>query len=209
MYDEKKKIEELKNKLPMLEKIVENLVLKRVDVKHDFHVVENRYPHILMQFYLELDRMYKGSPIYDEDYKKVVNEIEMKINDTIKYAGLGLTEVGQHYTYTEMEYIDEVVKDCEDDLINILTMEYKIPYHLFEEYNITIQLNYTPDYPSDTTILAYSHSLGKSGWGTDSQFMDRGVDCDKLIEIVDIIFDKNGVKDSGFQYSNCMCEKCM
>jgi hypothetical protein len=88
-------------------------------------------------------------------------------------------------------------------------MEYKIPYHLFEEYNITIQLNYTPDYPSDTTILAYSYSLGKSGWGTDSQFMDRGVDCDKLIEIVDIIFDKNGVKDSGFQYSNCMCEKCM
>ena len=209
MYDEKKKIEELKSKLPMLEKIVENLVLKGVDVKHDFHVVENRYPHILMQFYLELDRMYKGSPIYDEDYKKVVNEIEMKINDTIKYAGLGLTEVGQHYTYTEMEYIDEVVKDCKDDLINILTMEYKIPYHLFEEYNITIQLNYNPDYPSDTKILAYSYSLGKSGWGTDSEFMDRGIDCDKLAEIVDIIFDKNGVKDSGFEYSNCMCEKCM
>ena len=209
MYDEKKKIEELKSKLPMLEKIVENLVFKGVDVKHDFHVVEDRFPHILMQFYLELDRMYKGSPIYDEDYKKVVNEIEMKVNDTIKYAGLGLTEVGQHYTYTEMEYIDEVVKDCKDDLINILTMEYKIPYHLFEEYNITIQLNYTPDYPSDTTILAYSYSLGKSGLGTDSQFMDRGIDCDKLIEIVDIIFDKNGVKDSGFQYSNCMCEKCM
>ena len=209
MYDEKKKIEELKSKLPMLEKIVESLIFKGVDVKHDFHVVEDRFPHILMQFYLELDRMYKGSPIYDEDYKKVVNEIEMKINDTIKYAGLGVTEVAQHYTYTEMEYIDEVVKDCRDDLINILTMEYKIPYHLFEEYNITIQLNYTPDYPSDTTILAYSHSLGKSGWGTDSQFMDRGVDCDKLIEIVDIIFDKNGVKDSGFQYSNCMCEKCM
>ena len=209
MYDEKKKIEELKSKLPMLEKIVESLIFKGVDVKHDFHVVENRFPHISMQFYLELDKMYKGSPIYDEDYKKAVNEIEMKVNDIIKYAGLGLTEVAQHYTYTEMEYIDEVVKDCKDDLINILTMEYKIPYHLFEEYNITIQLNYTPDYPSDTTILAYSYSLGKSGWGTDSQFMDRGIDCDKLIEIVDIIFDKNGVKDSGFQYSNSMCEKWM
>jgi len=209
MYDEKKKIEELKSKLPMLEKIVENLIFNRVDVKHDFHVVENRYPHILMQFYLELDKMYKGSPIYDEDYKKVTNEIEMKVYDVIKYAGLAVTEIGQYYTYTEMEYIDEVVKDCKDDLTNILTMEYKIPYHLLEEYNITIQLNYTPDYPSDTTILAYSFSLGKSGLGTDSQFMDRGVDCDKLIEIVDIIFDKNGVKDSGFQYSNCMCEKCM
>jgi hypothetical protein len=209
MYDEKKKIEELKSKLPMLEKIVENLVLKGVDVKHDFHVVEDRFPHILMQFYLELDRMYKGSPIYDEDYKKVVNEIEMKINDTIKYAGLGLTEVGQHYTYTEMEYIDEVVKDCKDDLINILTMEYKIPYDLIGYYNILVQLNYNPDYPSDTKIFAYCESLGRSGMGTDSQFMDRGVDCDKLIEIVDIIFDKNGVKDSGFQYSNCMCEKCM
>ena len=209
MYDEKKKIEELKSKLPMLEKIVENLIFNRVDVKHDFHVVENRYPHILMQFYLELDKMYKGSPIYDEDYKKVTNEIEIKVYDVIKYAGLAVTEIGQYYTYTEMEYIDEVVKDCKDDLTNILTMEYKIPHHLLEEYNITIQLNYTPDYPSDTTILAYSFSLGKSGLGTDSQFMDRGVDCDKLIEIVDIIFDKNGVKDSGFQYSNCMCEKCM
>ena len=70
MYDEKKKIEELKSKLPMLEKIVESLILNRVDVKHDFHVVENRYPHILMQFYLELDKMYKGSPIYDEDIKR-------------------------------------------------------------------------------------------------------------------------------------------
>lgn len=209
MYDEKKKIEELKSKLPMLEKIVENLVFKGVDVKHDFHVVEDRFPHILMQFYLELDRMYKGSPIYDEDYKKVVNEIEMKINDTIKYAGLGLIEVVQHYTYTEMEYIDEVVKDCKDDLINILTMEYKIPYDLIGYYDILVQLNYNPDFPSDTKILAYCESLGRSGMGTDSQFMDRGVDCDKLIEIVDIIFDKNGVKDSGFQYSNCMCEKCM
>ena len=209
MYDEKKKIEELKSKLPMLEKIVENLIFNRVDVKHDFHVVENRYPHILMQFYLELDKMYKGSPIYDEDYKKVTNEIEMKVYDVIKYAGLAVTEIGQYYTYTEMEYIDEVVKDCKDDLTNILTMEYKIPYHLLEEYNITIQLNYTPDYASDTKILAYCESLGRSGMGTDSRFMERGVSCNKLIEIVDIIFDKNGVKDSGFEYSNCMCEKCM
>jgi len=209
MYDEDKKIEELNNKLPMLKKIVESLIFKGVDVKHDFHVAKSRYPYILMQFYLELDKMYKGSPIYDEKYKNVTNEIEMKVNDVIKYTGLGITEVGQYYTYTEMEYIDEVVKDCKDDLINILTMEYKIPYHLLEEYNITIQLNYTPDYASDTKILAYCESLGRSGMGTDSRFMERGVSCNKLIEIVDIIFDKNGVKDSGFEYSNCMCEKCM
>ena len=75
-----------------------------------------------------------------------------------------------------------------------------------EEYMITIQLNNNPDYPSDTTILAYSYPLSQ-GFGTDSRFMDKGLDCDKLSDIVDEIFDKFGVTESGFRYQNSICER--
>ncbi len=57
--------------------------------------------------------------------------------------------------------------------------------------------------------MAYSHSLGKSGLGTDSGFMDRGVDCDKLIEIADDVFETYGVNESGFSHENLMCERIM
>jgi hypothetical protein len=85
-------------------------------------------------------------------------------------------------------------------------MEYKIPYHLIQEYDILVQLQENHDYPSDTNILAYSSPLSQ-GWGTDSGFMDRGIDCDKLIEIVDDLFEDFGVKESGFLYHNFICEK--
>ena len=210
--DEDKRKENLQNSVDILNKIVDNILFKGVEVKHDFHVAETSIrPYILLQFYIDIDKQFKGSPTYDENYQKVVYEIEHKVNDILKYVGLSptSTDVLQHYTYINDDYVQEVTKNCNDDIINILTHEYKIPYDLIQDYSILVQLQENPDYPSDTNILAYSHSLGKSGLGTDSQFMNRGVDCDKLIEIVDIIFDKNGVKDSGFQYSNCMCEKCM
>lgn len=207
--DREKRIEDLRNALPLLEKVIKSLIFKGVDVKHDFHFVENStIPYILLQFYIDIDKQYKGSPTYDEEYKKTVDEIEHKINDVLRYAGLSPSGPGvvQHYTYINDEYVQEVVKNCHDELINILTMEYKIPYHLIEEYNILVQLQVNPDYPSDTNILAYSSPLSQ-GWGTDSGFMDRGIDCDKLIEIADKVFETIGVTESGFPYHNFICEK--
>ena len=207
--DKEKKIEEFKKTLPVLERVIESLIFKGVDVKHEFHVAENStIPYILLQFYIDIDKQYKGSPTYDEEYQKTVYEIEHKINDVLRYAGLSPIGPGvvQHYTYINDEYVQEVVKNCHDELINILTMEYKIPYHLIQEYDILVQLQENPDYPSDTNILAYSSPLSQ-GWGTDSGFMDRGIDCDKLIEIVDNVFETFGVKESGFLYHNFICEK--
>ena len=37
--------------------------------------------------------------------------------------------------------------------------------------------------------------------------MDRGIDCDKLIEIADKVFETLGVTKSGFPYHNFICEK--
>jgi len=207
--DKEKKIEEFKKTLPVLERVIESLIFKGVDVKHEFHVAENStIPYILLQFYIDIDKQYKGSPTYDEEYQKTVYEIEHKINDVLRYAGLSPIGPGvvQHYTYINDEYVQEVVKNCHDELINILTMEYKIPYHLIQEYDILVQLQENPDYPSDTNILAYSSPLSQ-GWGTDSGFMDRGIDCDKLIEIADNVFETLGVKESGFPYHNFICEK--
>jgi hypothetical protein len=39
--------------------------------------------------------------------------------------------------------------------------------------------------------------------------MDNGIDCDKLSEIVDRIFERNGIPDSGFNHQNSICEKNM
>jgi len=39
--------------------------------------------------------------------------------------------------------------------------------------------------------------------------MDNGIDCDKLSEIVDGIFERNGIPESGFRYQNAICEKNM
>ena len=207
--DKEKKIEEFKKTLPVLERVIESLIFKGVDVKHEFHVAENStIPYILLQFYIDIDKQYKGSPTYDEEYQKTVYEIEHKINDVLRYARLSPIGPGvvQHYTYINDEYVQEVVKNCHDELINILTMEYKIPYHLIQEYDILVQLQENPDYPSDTNILAYSSPLSQ-GWGTDSGFMDKAIDCDKLIEIIDNVVETFGVKESGFPYHNFICEK--
>lgn len=210
--EEEKRIEDLQQSVNILEKIVDKVLFKDVEVKHDFHVAKTSIrPYVLLQFYIDIDKQFKGSPTYDENYQKTVDEIEHKVNDILKYIGLSPIgpDVLQHYTYINDEYVQEVAKNCNDDIINILTHEYKIPYDLIQEYDILVQLQENPDYPSDTNILAYSHSLGKSGLGTDSRFMDRGVDCDKLIEITDSVFETNGVKESGFPYHNFMCEKGM
>jgi len=212
MMEEEKRIEDLQQSVNILEKIVDKVLFKDVEVKHDFHVAKTSIrPYVLLQFYIDIDKQFKGSPTYDENYQKTVDEIEHKVNDILKYIGLSPIgpDVLQHYTYINDEYVQEVAKNCNDDIINILTHEYKIPYDLIQEYDILVQLQENPDYPSDTNILAYSHSLGKSGLGTDSRFMDRGVDCDKLIEITDSVFETNGVKESGFPYHNFMCEKGM
>lgn len=212
MMEEEKRIEDLQQSVNILEKIVDKVLFKDVEVKHDFHVAKTSIrPYVLLQFYIDIDKQFKGSPTYDENYQKTVDEIEHKVNDILKYIGLSPIgpDVLQHYTYINDEYVQEVAKNCNDDIINILTHEYKIPYDLIQDYSILVQLQENPDYPSDTNILAYSHSLGKSGLGTDSRFMDRGVDCDKLIEITDSVFETNGVKESGFPYHNFMCEKGM
>jgi len=212
MMEEEKRIEDLQQSVNILEKIVDKVLFKDVEVKHDFHVAKTSIrPYVLLQFYIDIDKQFKGSPTYDENYQKTVDEIEHKVNDILKYTGLSPIgqDVLQHYTYINDEYVQEVAKNCNDDIINILTHEYKIPYDLIQDYSILVQLQENPDYPSDTNILAYSHSLGKSGLGTDSRFMDRGVDCDKLIEITDSVFETNGVKESGFPYHNFMCEKGM
>ena len=208
--EEEKRIEDLQQSVNILDKIVDKVLFKDVEVKHDFHVAKTSIrPYVLLQFYIDIDKQFKGSPTYDENYQKTVDEIEHKVNDILKYIGLSPIgpDVLQHYTYINDEYVQEVAKNCNDDIINILTHEYKIPYDLIQEYDILVQLQENPDYPSDTNILAYSQ--GKSGLGTDSRFMDRGVDCDKLIEITDSVFETNGVKESGFPYHNFMCEKGM
>ena len=210
--DKEKLIEDLEQSVKILNKIIDSVLFKNSEVKHDFSVAKNStHPYVLLQFYIDIDKQYKGSPTYDENYKKIVHEIEHKVNDILKYTGLSPmgSNVLQDYTYINDEYVQEVVKNCHDEVINILTNEYKIPYHLIQEYNILVQLQTNHEYPSDTTIMAYSHSLGKSGLGTDSGFMDRGVDCDKLIEIADDAFETYGIKESGFSYVNLMCERIM
>jgi len=210
MNYEEENIQSLQQSVEVLSKIVDKVLFKDVEVKYDFHVATKSIrPYVLLQFYLDIDKQFKGSPTYDENYQKAVHEIEHKVNDLLRYAGLSPVgpNVLQHYSYINDEYVQEVVKNCHDEIINILTNEYKIPYHLIQEYSILVQLQENPDYPGDTNIMAYSHSLGKSGLGTDSGFMDRGVDCDKLIEIADNVFDLFGVRDSGFPYHNFMCER--
>ena len=211
--NDEKYIEQLQQSVGVLEKVLESLVFKGVEVKHDFHVVPSDFrSYVMLQFYIDIDKQYKGSPTYDEDYKNVVHEIEHKVEDVLRYAGLsphgGLGATKQHYTYINDDYVKEVTKNCHDELINILTNEYNIPYNLIQEYLIMIQLNDNPDYPTDTTILAYSYPLTQ-GFGTDSRLMDNGIDCDKLSEIVDGIFERNGVTESGFRYQNSICEKNM
>jgi hypothetical protein len=215
-YDEEndeKYLEQLQQSVGVLEKVLESLVFKGVEVKHDFHVVPNDFrSYAMLQFYIDIDKQYKGSPTYDEEYKNVVHEIEHKVEDVLRYAGLsphgGVGATKQHYTYINDDYVKEVTKNCHDELMNILTNEYNIPYNLIQEYLIMIQLNDNPDYPTDTTILAYSYPLTQ-GFGTDSRLMDNGIDCDKLSEIVDGIFERNGVTESGFRYQNSICEKNM
>ena len=215
-YDEEndeKYLEQLQQSIVVLEKVLDSLVFKGVEVKHDFHVVPNDFrSYVMLQFYIDIDKQYKGSPTYDEDYKNVVHEIEHKVNDVLRYAGLtphgGPGSTKQHYTYINDDYVKEVTKNCHNELINILTNEYNIPYYLFEEYSILIQLNDNSDYPTDTTILAYSYPLSQ-GFGIDSEFIDKGIDCDKLSDIVDEIFDKFGIPESGFNYQNSICENNM
>ena len=213
MSDDENRLEELQSSIDVLEKVLESLVFKGVNVGHDFHVVDSDYfPYALLQFYIDIDKQFKGSPTYDEDYKNIVHEIEHKVENVLRYAGLsphgGVGATKQYFAYINDDYVQEVVKNCHDELINILTNEHNIPYYLIEEYSILIQLNQNPDYPTDTTIFAYSYPLSQ-GFGTDSRLMDRGINCDKISDIVDGIFERNGVIESGFRFQNSICERNM
>ena len=85
-----------------LKKLLSHSVFKGVDVEHEFYLEETNSlssQYIMLKFYIDIDKQYKGSPTYDENYKKTVNEIEHKVNDVLRYVGLSPigTGVVQHY----------------------------------------------------------------------------------------------------------------
>jgi len=66
--------ENLEKYLGQIKKFTKEIIFKNQEIKHDIHIPSsNGIPRILFQIYVDIDKMYKGSPTYDKKYQNIPN----------------------------------------------------------------------------------------------------------------------------------------
>lgn len=201
------KFEYLKSLIPTFDKLLKRLVFKGVDVKYNLSLPrEDKTPHIICRFYIEVDKLYKGSPTYDERYKQVVSDLDFSIVDASRYIDLSRFDVENVYEYIEKDYVESVVKTCKDELEKTLVSQYELDWSTVYRYDFSVRLAEDNDYISDLRIVVWSDNLDE-GYGLDEDIADAGLDCDKVENIAQNILEKNGVMDSEFTLQMSICER--
>ena len=200
------KFEQLKSLIPTLDKLLKRLVFKNVDIKYRLSLPrEGRTPHIICRFYIEVDKLYKGSPTYNERYKQVVSDLDFSIVDASKYIGLSRLDINNVYEYIEKDYVESIVLKCHEELQKTLVSQYELDWSTVYAYDFSIQLFEDYDYISDLRIVAWCSNLDE-GYGLSDDIDESGLDCDKVENIVQNILEKNGVTESEFNLQMGICE---
>lgn len=201
------KFEYLKSLIPTFDKLLKTLIFKGVDIKYNLSLPRvEKSPHIICKFYIEVDKLYKGSPTYDEQYKKVVSDLDFSIVDASKYIGLTRLDIDNRYEYIEKNYVESVVLKCHEELQKTLVSQYELDWSTVYAYDFSIQLFENYDYISDLRIVAWCSNLDE-GYGLSDEIAESGLDCDKVENIVQNILEKNGVTESEFNLQMGICER--
>lgn len=201
------KFEYLKRLIPTFDKLLKRLVFKDVDIKYSLSLPrEGRTPYIICRFYIEVDKLYKGSPTYDERYEQVVLDLDFSIVDASKYIGLSRLDINNVYEYIEKDYVESAVLTCQNELRKTLVSQYELDWSTVYAYDFSVQLFENYDYISDLRIVAWCGNLDE-GYGLSDEIAESGLDCDKVENIVQNILEKNGVTESGFNLEMGICER--
>lgn len=195
--------ENLEKYLGQIKKFTKEIIFKNQEIKHDIHIPpSNGIPRILFQIYVDIDKMYKGSPTYDKKYQGIIKQLDFEIKDISKYFNIPAQQLESHYTYINYDFTKGIVSKSQHEWYLILMDEYGIRRDLLEQYEFMVNLFLDPDYVSDNRIVAWCQNI----YNTEV-FYDANLDCDKLESIVISVLENNGVMDSGMLVHIGVCEE--
>jgi len=195
--------ENLEKYLEQIKKFTKEIIFKNQEIKHDIHIPHsNGIPRILFQIYVDIDKMYKGSPTYDKEYQDIIKQLDFEIKDISKYFNIPTQQLEPHYTYINYDFTKEIVSKSQHEWYLILMDEYGIRRDLLEQYEFMVDLILDPDYVSDTRIVAWCQYINNT-----EVFYDVNLDCDKIESVVISVLENNGVMDSGMLVHIGVCEE--
>ncbi len=195
--------ENLEKYLEQIKKFTKEIIFKNQEIKHDIHIpYSNGIPRILFQIYVDIDKMYKGSPTYDKEYQGIIKQLDFEIKDISKYFNIPTQQLEPHYTYINYDFTKEIVSKSQHEWYLILMDEYGIRRDLLEQYEFMVDLILDPDYVSDTRIVAWCQYINNT-----EVFYDVNLDCDKIESVVISVLENNGVMDSGLLVHIGVCEE--
>ena len=85
--------ENLEKYLGQIKKFTKEIIFKNQEIKHDIHIPSsNGIPRILFQIYVDIDKMYKGSPTYDKKYQGIIKQLDFEIPISISNSYLLVPE---------------------------------------------------------------------------------------------------------------------
>lgn len=136
-----------------LEKIAEKLAFKGVDIQHKFHTNKdiNEEEFFVMSVTIEIDKLYKESPTYDEKYTDVVKDLDFNLRSLPKYLGLSRNNVVIMYYYTNMNRTKDLVDRIRDKITKKIYDDFGI-----RGYKLFVTIITDSSFVSDLCINIYS-----------------------------------------------------
>lgn len=194
-------IEKLEKLLPSVKKIVNSLIFKDVNVDISFSIVSVGVPSINVKINVDVDKTFKGSPDYDEQYSKKIKKSDSIIDEVSKLLGIPAHQIVVQYKYFNDNYLVDLCQNMTDEWLNILTHDYGMSWSDWNQYLFDISLHYDNTYISDLQIIAFCENIMQD----DDLVYEKGLTCEVLSEMVDNIFDKFNLTESGFDHYNGVC----
>jgi hypothetical protein len=200
---------QLEKHLDSIKKAADLISFKGLDIKRDIDVSEtpqerNKKYSIKFQIYVDIDKMFKGSPSYDEKYNNTVRDLDFNLRDIGKYFNIPSQQIEIYYTYINEDFVNMICEKTQHEWYQILQKDYGIKRDALEENDFMVTLNKNFDYISDTVIIAWCNNIYQI-----QDFEESSLTCDLLKNMVNILFEQNGITKSGFNYHVGVCEDAL
>ena len=195
------KTEDLKKLLPTIEKILRTLVFKGSEFDFTVSVYgkdNSTYTSLEISVKIELDKMFRNSPVYDETYTIIAKDLDHTIKDSMKYVNLPHYIVNIRYEYINDSYVKKVCNLIYEEWTQKLTYEYDVPKYIFDDYQFDVTILKDSNYISDIEILALCENT--------EDYLEFGLDCDIMKKMVNDLFEKYGVTNGDIPYKNGVCD---
>lgn len=145
----------MNNIVEALEKIAKKLAFKGVDIQHNFEVDEdlNEEKFVAMKVTIDVDKLYKESPTYDEKYRQVVNDLDYNLRSLPKYLGISKNDVVIMYYYINTNRVSDLSEIITDKITKKIYDDFGV-----RGYKLHAYLSTDSSFVSDLCINVYSEN---------------------------------------------------